>query len=243
MRFAHPQQPLRIAARRARPLASRFVQVRVGGDVALLKGVMKELLALEEERPGAGARPRLPRDAHRPASRRFRAALDAAPLRDALVAESGVAARRDRASWPSSTPARERIIACWAMGLTQHRNARRQRPGDRQPAAAAREHRPAGRRRLPGARSQQRAGRPHHGHLRAPGRRVPRPPRRASSRFEPPRAAGLDTVEAIARDGARRGRRSSSRSAATSSRPTPDTARHRGRARRAAPSPCTSRPS
>src|SRR5262249_37075339 len=53
VRFAHQQhRPRRLTA--GTPLASRFVRVRVGGDVALLQGIAKELLAIEAERPGAG---------------------------------------------------------------------------------------------------------------------------------------------------------------------------------------------
>ena len=36
MRFSHPQDPLRML-RGGTPLAERFVRVRVGGDVALLR--------------------------------------------------------------------------------------------------------------------------------------------------------------------------------------------------------------
>ena len=34
-------------------LADLFLQVRINGDVALLKGIMKEVLAAEDRRPGA----------------------------------------------------------------------------------------------------------------------------------------------------------------------------------------------
>jgi predicted molibdopterin-dependent oxidoreductase YjgC len=47
-----------------------------------------------------------------------------------------------------STPRAERTIACWAMGITQHRTASAT-SGDREPAAAARQHRPARRRPCP----------------------------------------------------------------------------------------------
>jgi len=117
VRFSHPQHPLRML-RGGTPLASRFVRVRVGGDVALLKGVMKELLALEAERPGE-ALDREFIERHTTGFEAFRAALDAEPW-DALVAESGIerAEMRELAVLYAASRA---TIACWAMGLTQHR--------------------------------------------------------------------------------------------------------------------------
>ena len=51
VRFKHPQHLNGILGR-GTPLAERFVKVKVGGDVALLKGIMKQLLVMEAERPG-----------------------------------------------------------------------------------------------------------------------------------------------------------------------------------------------
>src|SRR4051794_6446690 len=46
MRFKNPQEPLSLLGR-GTPLACLFMPVRVNGDVALLKGVMKEMLAAD----------------------------------------------------------------------------------------------------------------------------------------------------------------------------------------------------
>ena len=72
-------------------------------------------------------------------------------------------------------------VICWAMGITQHRNAVATDQGDRQRRAAAGQHRQARRRPVPGARPLQRAGRPHHGHLGAAAGPLPRRARRRSS--------------------------------------------------------------
>ena len=50
-RFVHPQNPLE-AMSGGTPIASLHLPVRVGGDVALLKGVMKALLYAEARAPG-----------------------------------------------------------------------------------------------------------------------------------------------------------------------------------------------
>jgi molybdopterin-dependent oxidoreductase alpha subunit len=92
--------------------------VRVGGDVALLKGVMKELLALEAERPGH-VLDREFLERHSSGFEAFRAALEALPF-EALVAQSGIE-RAEMRALAELYAASERTIACWAMGLTQHR--------------------------------------------------------------------------------------------------------------------------
>ncbi len=117
VRFAHPQHPLRML-RGGTPLAGRFVRVRVGGDVALLKGVMKELFALEAERPGR-VLDRAFLEAHTEGFEGFQTALEAEPW-EALVAQSGIP-RAEMRALAELYAAAERTIACWAMGLTQHR--------------------------------------------------------------------------------------------------------------------------
>jgi len=117
VRFSHPQHPIRML-RGGTPLASRFVRVRVGGDVALLKGVMKELFALEAERPGKVLDLAFI-ERHTTGFEAFRAALESEPW-DALLAESGIA-RAEMRELAELYAASRATIACWAMGLTQHR--------------------------------------------------------------------------------------------------------------------------
>jgi molybdopterin-dependent oxidoreductase alpha subunit len=51
MAFQHPQHPLQILGARTE-LATLHLPVRINGDVAFLKGLMKELLAAERAQPG-----------------------------------------------------------------------------------------------------------------------------------------------------------------------------------------------
>src|SRR6266478_618863 len=50
-RFKHPQDVVGLLGA-GTPLADLFLQVRINGDVALLKGIMKDVLAQEEHTPG-----------------------------------------------------------------------------------------------------------------------------------------------------------------------------------------------
>ena len=117
VRFGHPQELAGLFGSGTR-LAERFVRVRVGGDIALLKGVMKELLSLEDERGGVLDRAFL--DQHTTGFEGFVRAL-ATHSFEGLSAASGVS-RREMRELAELYAASERTIACWAMGLTQHRH-------------------------------------------------------------------------------------------------------------------------
>src|SRR6185369_9952197 len=89
---------------------------RIGGDLALLKGVMKEMIEPEAARPGEG----LDRDFIRDHTHGFEAL--AADLRatswDEITSASGVAREQIRAAAEIALRSRA-TICCWAMGLTQ----------------------------------------------------------------------------------------------------------------------------
>jgi molybdopterin-dependent oxidoreductase alpha subunit len=114
--FANPQEPLGLLGI-GTPLADLFVQLRVGGDVALLQGVAKCLLELEEASPGRVLDHAFIA-AHTEGSSGWRAAIERRSF-DELARASGIAraGMRELAELYASS---ERVIACWAMGLTQH---------------------------------------------------------------------------------------------------------------------------
>ena len=93
--------------------------MRIGGDVALLKGIMKEVLAAEARSPGRVLDWAFIRN-HTEGFERFRAALEAVAFDD-LVRESGVAREQMREAAAIYIGA-SRVIVCWAMGLTQHKH-------------------------------------------------------------------------------------------------------------------------
>lgn len=47
-RFQSPQSPVEMLTLTSTPISSRLFQVRVGGDVAVLKGIMKVLVETDE---------------------------------------------------------------------------------------------------------------------------------------------------------------------------------------------------
>jgi len=117
--FKHPQEPLAWFGA-GTPLACLHVPVRINGDVAFLKGVMKEMLEEEQRRPGQVLDLEFIRE-HTCGFDEFRAALDQVTWPD-VCEQSGLERTKIRAAAEIAMGA-ERLICCWAMGLTQHRNA------------------------------------------------------------------------------------------------------------------------
>ncbi|MDB5295605.1 MAG: oxidoreductase alpha (molybdopterin) subunit [Phycisphaerales bacterium] len=116
--FMNPQEPLGLLGK-ATPLADEFVPVKINGDVAFFKGVMKELLHAEEQQNGSGFDWAYIK-AHTHGVEPLIADLQSASW-DRIVEDSGVGREQIRAVADRVKKA-ERIIACWAMGLTQQRD-------------------------------------------------------------------------------------------------------------------------
>jgi molybdopterin-dependent oxidoreductase alpha subunit len=118
VRFAHPQDPLGLLGR-GTPISDLYLQVRIGGDVALLRGVAKGVLELEAQRPGRVLDWNF-LHGHTAGFDAYRRAVEAASW-ETLEAAAGVPRERLREAAALYAGA-ERVIACWAMGITQHRH-------------------------------------------------------------------------------------------------------------------------
>jgi molybdopterin-dependent oxidoreductase alpha subunit len=118
--FLHPVKAFKTLLGEGARLADLWLQPRTGGDLALFKGLMKEMLETEAARPGEV----IDRDFIREHTHGFDA-LEAdlrATTWDEIVAASGVTRETMRAA--SDIAIRSRAtICCWAMGLTQQPNA------------------------------------------------------------------------------------------------------------------------
>jgi molybdopterin-dependent oxidoreductase alpha subunit len=114
--FLNPLKAVKTVLGPGTPLADMHVPVRIGGDLALLKGVAKTLLEWSDQ-----GRPTVDMPFVESNTEGFEALardLRAQPW-DSLVSASGVSqeSMRDVAAWMAQT---SRVIICWAMGLTQH---------------------------------------------------------------------------------------------------------------------------
>ena len=149
---------------RAPQLADLYLQVRIDGDIAAAQGDHEGAARPRSRSPGR-VFDRAFIDEHTDGFEALRSTSRRHQLgghrRRAAASRASRSQRRPLMAARSGC-----IIACWAMGLTQHRTPSHH-PGNRQPAAAARRA-SASRARAPArARPLQRAGRPHHGHLGA----------------------------------------------------------------------------
>jgi molybdopterin-dependent oxidoreductase alpha subunit len=118
IRFRNPQNPLDLFSR-GTELACLFLPVRINGDVALLKGIMKEMLE-EDDRTGGKILAHDFIDHHTAGFDEFARDLRAESW-DAIVAGSGISRDLIRQAAQIAMESK-RMICSWAMGITQHRN-------------------------------------------------------------------------------------------------------------------------
>jgi molybdopterin-dependent oxidoreductase alpha subunit len=119
-RFKHPQEIFDTLVGKGTMLTDLWLPVAVNGDMAALKGIMKELLAAEARAPGTV----VDRDfiaRHTDGWDAFVAALDAVSW-EAIEADSGLG-RAQLAQAAEMIAKARTFICCWAMGLTQTPNA------------------------------------------------------------------------------------------------------------------------
>ncbi|CDO05970.1 hypothetical protein C1S82_28545 [Mycolicibacterium cosmeticum] len=119
MRFKDPQK-VRGVVGHGIAIADEFVQIRIGGDMALFAGLGRLLLEAEDAAPGTIV-DRAFVDAHCAGFDAYERQTRAVDL-DVVAEATGVddtQLRRVAAMFAQS----QRTVICWAMGLTQHRHA------------------------------------------------------------------------------------------------------------------------
>jgi molybdopterin-dependent oxidoreductase alpha subunit len=117
--FRHPRNPLEWIAP-ATKLTDLWLPVRINEDVALLKAINKILIEKEKEQPGQVLDSEFIRT-QTLGFEDFKNDLNKLDVNQ-LVRQSGVPSEKiyDAVNILAS---KKRIIVCWAMGLTQHKNA------------------------------------------------------------------------------------------------------------------------
>jgi molybdopterin-dependent oxidoreductase alpha subunit len=126
VRFKNPQDlmnPVKAAAMLFGPgtaMSDLWLPVRINGDMAAMQGIMKEMIEAEDRTPGTV----LDHDfieRHTTGGPELLAHLRSVGW-EAIAAGSGLTRAQIRQAADIAIGAKA-IIACWAMGLTQHRNA------------------------------------------------------------------------------------------------------------------------
>jgi molybdopterin-dependent oxidoreductase alpha subunit len=122
-RFAAPQDPIEMATMSSTPIASSYYQLKVGGDVAVMKGMMKALVAADAAALADGKEGLLDRDfiaEHTVGLEQLLSDLDATSW-DSIQAQSGLS-RADIEAASAVYANAKRVIIAYGMGVTQHRH-------------------------------------------------------------------------------------------------------------------------
>jgi molybdopterin-dependent oxidoreductase alpha subunit len=121
-RFASPQSPVEMATLSATPIADTYLQVKVGGDAAAIKGIAKALLALDAAALAAGEPGVIDRDFIAEHTHGFDAFVADAEAADwnVIVRDSGLP-RADLEGVAAVYAKAKATILCYGMGITQHR--------------------------------------------------------------------------------------------------------------------------
>ncbi|MEO7100814.1 MAG: FdhF/YdeP family oxidoreductase [Luteolibacter sp.] len=114
--FIHPQDVVATLRGKATPLASQFLRVRVNGDMALFRGIAKCLL----EKPSSIDSPFVRE--HTLDFESYKSTVEKTPWSE-IIRMSGVPREEIETLVETILGGSRKLITCWAMGLTQHRNA------------------------------------------------------------------------------------------------------------------------
>nr|MBA4771345.1 molybdopterin-dependent oxidoreductase [Sphingobium sp.] len=119
--FKNPQSPVEMLTPKATRISSLYLQVRTGGDIAAITGLIKYVLAAEERRWSQEQAHVLDIDfieQHTAGFAAMKAHVDATGW-DEIERESGLS-RADLEAAGQIYVEAERAICMWGMGLTQH---------------------------------------------------------------------------------------------------------------------------
>jgi molybdopterin-dependent oxidoreductase alpha subunit len=118
-RFKHPKEVLHLFGRGTK-IAQHFVPVRLSGDLAFFKGLCKEVLEEEDRQPGKILKREFIEE-KTSGFGEFGGAIAATSWSE-IVEQSGISRRQIR-EIAEVVMRSKTMIACWAMGLTQQRQA------------------------------------------------------------------------------------------------------------------------
>ncbi|MBV8928579.1 MAG: FdhF/YdeP family oxidoreductase [Mycobacteriaceae bacterium] len=119
IRFKDPQKVHGVIGQGV-PIADEFVQIRIGGDMALFAGLGRLLLEADDRAPGTVV-DRAFLDTHCAGFDEYQRRTRAVDLATVLEATGIDRVQLDRVA--AMLIASQRTIVCWAMGLTQHSHA------------------------------------------------------------------------------------------------------------------------
>ncbi len=120
-RFLYPQNPIEMLEDKSTPLASHYYKVRVGGDVALMKGLMKVVIERHETAMANGDKPILDLDFIQNHTLGYETVREDVlnTSWDDILRVSGLT-KEEILEFAELYIRAERTIICYGMGITQH---------------------------------------------------------------------------------------------------------------------------
>ncbi len=117
--FIHPQHVTDLLLQKSTKVATQYLQVHIGGDMALIKGMIKVVLEAEKQKPGQLDHEFI--KTHTVGFEALQQDIEQTPW-DAIVQQSGIS--RAEITKAAETYLRSnKTIFCWCMGITQNKHA------------------------------------------------------------------------------------------------------------------------
>lgn len=123
-RFQNPQHPIEMLSNGSEPTNTAYFRPALGGDMAVLRGMAKFLLQWEREAQANGTKPVFDHEfirEHTTGLDDYLAQVDATSWTH-ITEQSGLSLAEIELA-ASMYRRAERVVMCWAMGLTQHRHS------------------------------------------------------------------------------------------------------------------------
>ncbi len=123
-RFQHPQHPIEMLSNGDRPTSTTFFRPALGGDMAALRGMAKFLLKWDREAQAKGKSTVFDHAFIAQHTAQVEAYLEVveATSWEHIIEQSGLT-KADIEQMAHLYRNAERVIMCWAMGVTQHRHS------------------------------------------------------------------------------------------------------------------------
>ncbi|SFB60827.1 oxidoreductase alpha (molybdopterin) subunit [Rhizobium sp. NFR07] len=123
LRFTDPQNPVEMLTGRGQPISSNYFQLRTGGDIMAMQGICKAVIAADDLAKTNGAARLLDLNFIAEHTHGFEAFADHVRALTWEEIERYTALTRDQIQQAAIVYMKaERVIACWGMGITQHKH-------------------------------------------------------------------------------------------------------------------------
>lgn len=122
VKFTDPQNPVEMLTGRGQTISSNYFQLRTGGDIVAMQAIAKLVIEADDATKATGGRRVLDVDFIEQHTHGFEAFADHVRALDWPTIERFTALTREQLAQAAEAYMKaERVIACWGMGITQHR--------------------------------------------------------------------------------------------------------------------------